>query len=73
VEFAAEKYNKRVRKARPVKPLEQEKKFVKNNFMVQFSNSIEKAVANSCEAMESGYHFKNGASSKSHTSRVNIL
>jgi len=40
--------------------------------MVQFSNSIETAVANRSEAMESRDHFKNGASSKSHMSRVNF-
>ena len=37
--------------------------------MVQFSNSIETAVANHSEAKEASDHFKNGASSKSHTSR----
>ena len=48
--------------------------------MVQFSNSIETAVANCSEAifssakpMESGDHFKNGASSKSQMSRGNFL
>jgi len=37
--------------------------------MVQFSKIIEAAVANRSEAMETRDHFKNGASSKSHTSR----
>ena len=41
--------------------------------MVQFSNSIETAVANQSESMESRDHFKNGASLKSHTSRGNII
>jgi len=41
--------------------------------MVHFSNSIEKALANRSEAMEAGDHFKNGASSKSLTSRINFI
>ena len=41
--------------------------------MVQFSNSVERAVANHCEAMEARDHFKNGASSKDHMSRKNFL
>jgi len=40
--------------------------------MVQFSKSVETAVANS-EAMEPRYHFKNGAKPKSHTSRINLV
>ena len=39
--------------------------------MVQFCNSIETAVADHSEAMESRGHFKNGASSKSLMSRGN--
>jgi len=63
-----------------VKPLEQERTLIKLYFMVQFSKSIETADANHSEAtfssakpMESGDHFKNGASSKSHTIRGIIL
>jgi len=41
--------------------------------MVQFSNSIETVVANYSDAMKSRDHFKNGASSKSHTIRGNFL
>jgi len=40
--------------------------------MVQFSKSVETAVANS-EAMEPRDHFKNGAKPKSHTSRINLI
>ena len=40
--------------------------------MVQFSKSIEEAVANS-EAMESRDHFKNEAKPKSHTSMINLV
>lgn len=39
--------------------------------MLQFSNSIEVAVANRSGAMEARDHFKNGASSKSRMSRGN--
>ena len=38
--------------------------------MVQFSKIIDE-VANQSETMEPRDHFKNGASSKSHTSRAN--
>ena len=69
MEFAAEKYSVRVRKARPVKPLEQEKTLKR---MVQFSRSIETEVANHSGAMEVRDHFKNGASSKSLMSRDNF-
>jgi len=42
--------------------------------MLQFSDlTIEKAVANQSEAMETRDHFKNGACLKSQTSRRNIL
>jgi len=42
--------------------------------MLQFSDlTIETAVANRSEAMDARDHFKNGASSKSHTSRGSFL
>jgi len=37
------------------------------------SKIVKAAVANYSGAMESGDHFKNGASPKSHTSRENIV
>jgi len=45
----------------------------KNKFMVQFSKTIGVAVANRSEAMETRDHFKNGASSKSQMSRINLI
>ena len=41
--------------------------------MAKLKCSIETAVANHCEAMDARNHFKNGASSKSHTSKGNFL
>ena len=41
--------------------------------MVQFSKTIETAVANYCGAMESRDHFKNGANLKSQMNRDNMI
>ena len=64
--------NTRDNKARPVKPLEQEKQKIK--FMLQFSDlTIGTAVANQSGAMEADTISKNGRSLKSQMSRGNFF